>query len=274
MTSESSAYFQQLTDKEMASKLNQLARSDGSVTVWEKGDKKREQHEAREYKAESSRLLCSTTSKSSLIGKKILFSFEINGLSFFGSGELKSVNSGLLALELSEKLFKSERRGTFRLLTFPHHKVFLHIELNEEELQQSNVIGIKSGVSETGLFKNFLSLIKGNDDGVYREGFTPFRVLDFSVTGAAAQVGELESKFFPKGSQTGTIVLEFNGKEEVIPNGEVVYNVDMLPSGSGQKTFKVGVKFLDIDTNMDQRLGKLINSALRDFETEFEDFLK
>lgn len=274
MTGKSSAYFQELTDRERESKLSLVSRLGATITLWEKGSTSRESHTVKEFRKEEGRLLCIPPAKSALKGKKVLYTFELNGLAFFGNGETKLLGSGMFSLELAPKLFKNERRTTFRLLTFPHHKVFLHIKLNEEELQQSNVVGIKSGMSETGLFKNFLKLVKGKEEGIYREGYSPLRVLDISVTGAAIQVGELEAGAFLKGAETGEILLEFNGHEETIPGGEVVYNVDMVPALQGQKMFKVGIKFLNLTEVLDQKLGKLINTALRDFETEFEDFIK
>lgn len=274
MVEKSQTYFQQLTSQEKASKLSQLARGQGKVVIWEKGSKNRQDIEANEFVSQDERLLCVSISGSPLVGKTVLYSFELNGLSFFGTAELKFVRNDLLALEAGETLFKSERRESFRLLTFPHHKVFLHVKIKEEEASEGNVVGIKSGVSETGLFKNFLNLIKGNKEGVFHEGHIPFRVLDLSVSGASLQLGEMESVYFKSEKETGKLFLDFNGEEVEIPNAVTVYNVDMVVPGSNTKAKKVGLKFLNIDTNLDQRLGKLINGALRDFETEFEDFVK
>lgn len=274
MTEGSSPYFQLLNDDEKASKLALAVKAGSDVTVWEKGSKERASLLAAEFVRADERLLCSGSSDKGLSGKEVLFSFEANGLSFFGGGELKKIKPGLYALQATKKLYKNERRANFRLLTFPHHKVYLHIAAEEEETAEGNVVGIKSGVSQTGLFKNFLKLIGGSDEAGEKEGHISFRVLDLSVSGAALQVGELESGGFAPGSKTGPLVLEFNGEEEEIQDGEVVYNIDMIPSNNGQRLRKAGIKFLRVDTNQDQRLAKLINSALRDFESEFEDFIK
>lgn len=273
MTEKNGVYFQELTQEEKASKLSLLSRNHGEVIIWEKGSKIREKISAQEFNKTSSRLLCKSLSQSKYVGKKVLFSFELKGLSFFGSGEFRPVNQYSNSLECSEKVFKSERRSTFRLLTFPHHKVFLHMPLEQEEVSESNVIGMKVGMSETGLFKKFLTLVEEKEAGTI-EGLAPFRVLDLSVTGAAYQVGELEAEFFKKEAKFKDLVLDFNGEQIKIPAGEVVYNVEMLSGQKRHKTFKVGVRFKDIDTNLDQSLGRLINGALRDFETEFEEFIK
>lgn len=270
----SSAYFQELTEREKASKLSILARSGGEITLWEKGKGQKEKLLAKEFKAGETRLICFNNIQSLLIGKNILYSFEINGLAFFGKAQLKDLGPSFKSLECEDSLYKSERRTTFRLLTHPHHKVFLHMQMDEEELEQSNVIGISSGVSETGLFKSFLQLIEDKGKEIYHEGYARFRVLDISVTGAAFQVGELESSFFPRGEKTGRMFLEFNGEQEEIPNGEIVYNIELFQKNKSNRIFKIGLKFEEVDLNLDQALAKLINGALRDFESEFEDYIK
>lgn len=258
--------------------MTQLARKGASVVLWEKGSKKRETFISKQYFSEHKRLLCSFGKSSSMIGKKILFTFELSGLSFFGTAETKSTGEGEAALDIVGELYKSERRSTFRLLTYPHHKVFLNFSLAEEQAEAGNVIGFKSGHSQTGLFKSFLTLINeggsGEGDDSEAQGMTAFRVLDLSVTGAAMHVGELEAKAFPEGAKTGKIFLDFNGTREAIPNGEIVYNVRLVSGNPAKRIYKVGVKFLEMDTNTDSKLGTLINSALRGFESEFEDFIK
>lgn len=267
-------YFQELTEKEKVSKLSLLARSGVEVTVWEKGQARKEKFQPQEFNFEQLRLVCFSTSGASFAGKKVLYSFEINGLPFFGKGELKDLGKTTRSLDCQESLYKSERRTTFRLLTFPHHKVFLQLKVDQEELKQSNVIGIGSGLSQTGLFKNFLRLIGEKSENAPREGYARFRALDLSVTGAAFQVGELEANFFSKGAKTGRLFLEFYGKQEIIPNGEIVYNVELLQKNKSARVYKIGVRFEGVDLNLDQALGRLINSALRDFESEFEDYIK
>ena len=283
MTDKSQAYFQELNEKEKTSKLFQLARTGRELTIWEKGSPQRESFKAQEFNPDFKRILCLPPPASSLGNKQVLYSFELNGLFFFGKGELKAVGNGLNSLECQGKLYKSERRGAFRLLTFPHHKVFLHLKIAAKELEESNVIGFKTGMSETGIFKRFLSLIgekegdgkkSGEEENLSYEGHFRFRALDISVTGAAFQVGEMELKHFPKHKRTGKIHLEFNGKKETVPDAEVVYRSALAQKNKNHKAYKIGLKFKDVDLNLDQSLGRLINGAIRDFETEFEDFLK
>ena len=78
----------------------------------------------------------------------------------------------------TQKLFKGERRSAYRLLTYPHHEVYIAIHIPDEEVDKSNVISLNSKMSQTNLFKNFLQIVDGDDNNQYREGYFPFRVLE------------------------------------------------------------------------------------------------
>lgn len=273
MSSEGNTYFQDQTEKEKTSRLTLLANNTSEVTIWCKGDKVRESFSAQEYSKDRVELVVVAKSKSLLSGKEVLYSFKINGLNYFGKGKLKTLNGKFYVLQATETLYKSERRNTFRLLTYPHHQVFIRLPIPEEEIESSNVVSMNSKMSETNLFKNFLTLIDEKTQIFYREGYFPFRVLDLSVTGLAFQTGEIESGFFPTDKKIEKVYLDFNGEEVEIPKCEVVYNVPVLHSNTQQRTKKIGLRFLDIDVNLDEYLGKLINGALRDVESDFEDFI-
>lgn len=274
MAGKNGAYFQQLIEKEKLSKLTQAGRSQALLTVWLKGETQKYKINCDEFMAKEQRLICSGLGSKELLGKSVLYTFELNGLSFFGVGELKDLRKEKFALEVGEKLFKSERRSSFRLLTFPHHQAYMHLPLNEEDVESGNVFGIKSGMSETGLFKSFLNLIKSEEEGVEKEGHAAFRALDLSATGVAVKVGTVEESYFNKGNKVGPLALELNEEVVEIPEAEVVYKVDLVSQGGGKRAFKVGFKFLGVDEALDQRLVRLVNSALKDFEEEFEDFIK
>lgn len=273
MNSQASTYFQDQTDKEKASKLLQLANNKDDITIWAKGDSFREKFSANEYSKDRVELIVNASKKSSLTNKEVLYSFKINGVNYFGKGKLKNLNAKSYVLQATEVLYKSERRNTFRLLTYPHHQVYIKLPIPEEEIEKSNVVSFNTKMSETNLFENFLSLIDEKTKGNYRKGYFPFRVLDLSVTGLAFQSGDMESDFFPAEKEIEKIFLDFNGQEIELPKCEVVYNVSILHSNTQQRTKKIGIRFLDVDTNLDEQLGRLINGALRDVESDFEDFI-
>ena len=173
------------------------------------------------------------------------------------------------------KIFKSERRANFRLLTFPHHQVYLHIQTEDTELQESNVINFQTKVSETGIFKNFLNIINDKDGGDrVLEGYIKLRVNDVSVTGLNLQLSELEKNKLPLKEDLGEVILEFNETHIPITGAQILYVLEGLARDKKTKIYKAGVQFLKLDMATDQKLAGLINKTLRHLETEFEDFLK
>lgn len=272
MNDSTGTYFQELNQKEKISKLSNLVSNKDEITIWEKGDKEREKHVPLDFSRDRVEIIIQSNS-SAKKNKEVLFSFKLNGLNFFGKGKIKHLNGKQYVLVVEDKLFKSERRSTFRLLTYPHHQVYIAIHIPEEEVSKSNVLSLNSKMSQTNLFKNFLQIINDDEKSQYREGYFPFRVIDISVTGVAFQIGEFEASFFPEGRVVEEVFIDFNGEEVAIPKVEVVYNVSVLHSNTQQRTNKIGLRFLDIDTNLDLKLGAMINGALRDVESEFEDFI-
>lgn len=272
MNDSTGTYFQELNQQEKLSKLSNLVSNKHEITIWKKGEKEREKYVPLDFSRERVEIIIQSNS-SLKKNKDVLFSFKLNGLNFFGKGKIKYLNGKQYVLVVEDKLFKSERRSTFRLLTYPHHQVYIAIHIPDEEVSKSNVLSLNSKMSQTNLFKNFLKIINNDEEGKYREGYFPFRVIDISVTGLAFQIGELEASLFPEGRLVEEIFIDFNGEEIEIPKVKVVYNVSVLHSNTQQRTKKIGLHFLDIDTNLDLRLGAIINGALRDVESEFEDFI-
>ena len=266
--------FQQLTEKEKLSKLTQVGRLNLLLTIWTKGSSQKYRVSCEEFMPKDLRLICSGLGANDLLGKTVLYTFEISGLSFFGVGDLKKLAKNRVALESNHKLYKSERRSSFRLLTFPHHRAYMHLPVTDDETKSGNVFGIKSGMSETGLFKSFLNLIKSEEESGQLEGHAAFRALDLSATGVAVKVGAVEEGLFEKDKIVGPLALELNDEVVEIPEAQVVYKVDLVSQSGEKGAFKIGFKFLGVDEALDQRLVRLVNSALKDFEEEFEDFIK
>lgn len=269
MITESKTYFTKQNRKEKESKLSQVHKNGHKLTIWEKGSTTREEFSVGDFNRTDLFLVVSRL-ESTLNNKQVLYAFSINGVNYFGKGELKELGEKRFRLECSEDLFKSEKRESFRLLTYPHHEVYVQVPMNAESEDTSNLVSFKTGQSQTGLFKNFLNLV-GEETDIEKEGFGKFRVLDISVTGLAFQVGEFEKDALIGTKELKPIHIEFL-EELQIPRAEIRYIVPMVQKSG--KAYKVGLKFKDIDLNIDQKLGKMINDAMRDFEQDFEDFLK
>lgn len=274
MTKEQNVFFKELNTQEKQSKLGQLSNAGKqSIIIWKKGTTQKIKLTPLEFVRLKNEMRVEEVIPDEYLNTELLVSFEINGLHFFGKCRSLSVSKKRFFLEFDEKLFKSERRSNFRLLTYPHQEVYVQIYIGEEKINESNLYQMKSGVNETKLFHNFLKII--DNDNKQKEGYLEFRVLDVSVTGMAIQLGEIEKELFPKTNiELGKVVINFNEEIIEIKNAKLLYILDFLTPNRKTKFYKAGVQFLEIDTNLDVKLAGIINATLRSLESEFEDFLK
>lgn len=273
MTSKTSqTYFKHLTNKEKASKIHQVAKEKGSVTMWEKGSPQRLSVNIHYFDKNENKLYLANK-ETKLVGKDILYSFSLAGLSFFGQAKLTKVGSELV-MDCKGDLFKTERRKNFRLLTYPAHSVYVAIKL-EGYAEQSNVIQMQTGMSQTGLFNKFLNMIGDEEGQKFETGYVPIRVQDISVTGLGIVVGEIEKEFIQQGMRTGPLHIDFGNERIIVDDAEVVYIVEAITGLSNSKAYKVGIHFLNVTEEVDGKLGARINSLIRvTDDKEFEDFIK
>jgi predicted transport protein len=271
MTDKPSTHFMKQNDKEKVSRFSQLEKSQVEMTIWAKGSSAREKFSCIRFNKEKMHLVVTTESSTTLAEKKILYAFSINGVNYFGEGDLETSISNTFNLDCSNNLFKSERRENFRLLTYPHYDVYIQVPFEENlDVEKSNVVSFETGMSQTGLFKNFLQIV-GDDDKSIKKDHAKFRVLDISVTGLSFQIGEIEKKYL----ETKRVILSsflFFNEEIHLPSVEVRYIIPLVKAQGS--AYKVGIQFLDVGTTLDEKLGKIINKAMRSFEHDFEDFLK
>ncbi len=270
-------HFKQLNASEKKSKLSLLVKSSSrKLLIWEKGSKSKTTCIPTDYLDNKDQIFIKEMLSEDVLEKEHLFSFEIHGLHFFGKCIPKRFGKQQFYIEVDEEIFKSERRSNFRLLTYPHQEVYVSIFIGKEKIEESNLVNINTRLSQTGLFKNFLDLVDGEEESsVTLEGYLEFRVLDISVTGLAFQYGEIESSFFPSfPMDIGKIYVRFNDETIVVDKAKLLYRLDMVAANQKSKLYKAGVEFQDIDINLDEKLSKIINKTLRSLEAEFEDFLK
>ena len=100
--------------------------------------------------------------------------------------------------------------------------------------------------------------LMGESSGL--KGFAKFRVIDISVTGLALQYGQIEKEFIENLKiQDKRVVISFNGKEIDFKGFEFVYK----SRKNNEKTLKAGVRFTNLDINLEEKLAFLINKAMR-----------
>lgn len=266
-------YFKELTQKEKVSKLNQFYRDvRGPLKIWIKGAAQRENFKIAYMGANELKLELSPK-ESQYTKKEVLYSFALNGLTYFGQGKLESNDEQKLVLACSGKLFKAERRETFRLLTYPAMLIYLELYIGEDQDIESNVIQIKTGSSETGLFKSFLHLLGDQAERQLKAGFIPVRVLDLSIGGLSVLMGEYEISHFNEGDDIINSSLAIGPKSLSIPKMKVVHVVDAVGHTAEGKAYKVGLQFFDLPQDVELAISGQINELLRGQEDEFEDFV-
>lgn len=206
-------------------------------------------------------------------GTRILVSFDFRGMTFFSQTSFVKSVGEYGVLQFTSDLFKSERRSSYRLLTYPIYDVWANFNLGEA-YEGGTVVDMKSKVNQTQLFQNFLQLVDGKEDAV--EGKLKVRVQDLSATGMSIHVGDIEIKYFSKDYLFKNVLITFTDEKIEIPEVKVVYVVDYIAGDKNLKKYKVGLNFPNLSTKIDDLLGKKINKLLREIDSnkDFEIFLK
>lgn len=276
MEKDKDVFFKELNDKEKLSKFSQLPVSEKPQMVfWRKGENTKYRVEVVNYFRTRKEFQVEGDIPDSFFNDEVLFSFDLKGVHFFGQCKIISFAKSKIYVDCFGKVFKSERRKNFRMLTYPHHQVFANVRTEDQEVLESNVIQLKTGMSETGIFTNFLNMVNEQDGGDRSlEGYLRIRVLDISVTGMALQLSDLEKAKLPMKQDLGEVIVEFNGEPLKIPGVEILYTLEGMARDKKTRIYKAGAQFLNIDTNTDEILARKINQTLRSLESEFEDFLK
>jgi hypothetical protein len=268
----SQTFFSKLDTYEKNNRLQQLAGGTAKVTIWIKGQKIKDHVLVLSFDKDRSELLLDTSKNLFALDTEVLCSFESRGMSFFSQAKFKKSISDQAVLHFHTDLFKSERRTSFRLLTYPIYEVWATFELGER--YESNVVNLRGKNSaQTGLFKNFLQLV---EDGGSKEGKLQIRVQDLSATGMSIHISALEAEHFEKDKVFTNVTLSFADESVEIPEVKVMYLVDYISADKNLKKFKAGIHFPKLPAKVDDFLGRKINKLLREVDSnkDFENFLK
>lgn len=272
----SQTFFSKQDNTEKLSRLSLLGNSRGTVTVWIKGQKNKSQFPVFKFDKDREEIVLDSKDNLFTPGQTILCTFELRGMNFFSEVVYQVSISGFSVLQFKNTLFKSERRTSYRLLTYPLYEVWVELELGES-YDGGKVVDMKSRTSQTGLFKNFLKLMDGGEEKDSSQGNKlKIRVQDLSTTGMAIHIGELESEYFKKDHVFKNSVIKFTDETIAIPEIKVMYVVDYISNDKNLKQYKAGLHFANLPALIDDQLGKKINRLLRenDFNKDFENFIK
>lgn len=268
----SQTFFSKLDQAEKDNRLTSIGNNRTKVTVWVKGQK--EKHLVGVLKYDPLRMVLVLDTQDDLFPNNTptLCSFDFRGMSFFSETIfLKSVGD-FACLKFDSTLFKSEKRSSYRLMTYPLHEVWAVFNL-DEGYQGGKVIDFRTKQSTTAIFSKFLNLVEGDDAN---PAALKIRVQDLSTTGMSLHIGELESKYFPKEAVFKNVLIRFPDEEITIPEVKIVYAVNFIGSDKNLKKYKLGIHFENLSNALDHQLGKKINSLLResDHNKDFENFKK
>lgn len=269
----SQTFFSKLDDLEKSARLNQLGTSKGKITIWEKGSNLKHVLNVTGLFQETHELVLDTKVNLYSDGTWILCSFDLRGMSFFAQCRFKKNSDTDFRISIPGELFKSEKRSSYRLLTYPIYDIWAEFDFSDQA-QDRKVVSLKSKTGHTDLFKNFLSIVDSKDGGDSSQKFK-IRVQDLSTTGMAIHIGDLEYPFFEKDTVFKDVKLQLIDEDVVIPEAKIVYVVNYIADKTIKK-YKVGVTFPNLPTNLDETLGAKINKLLResDFNKNFEKFIK
>jgi hypothetical protein len=267
-------HFTALNKTETKSRIKSAVDNSIEFIVWVKGRSIKNIYRPLQANFELNEIKMKELTEASLLKQEILFKFEIGGSHYFGQGKITKNAKNELWLKYNDELFKSERRDSFRLLTYPTYDVKIVFRV-KDAYQGSNVIDFKQGASQTNIFRNFLKLIGQNDEEANSK--IEMRVLDLSVTGLSFIIGEIEQNLFHNDDLLVNFQMSFAGDVFDIPRARVVYVINYIQQEKkALKQFKVGIKFEQMSLAADGLLGKKINQILRENESndEFEDFVR
>ncbi len=267
-----SVHFSKLNKEEIERKIIAFKNSSTYMTLWKKGDSQRGIFKAVDVKFEPLSLVIKG-GEELLENGTFLAHFSLNSLSFFFKSTLTKSGSKYVLTGIHD-FFKAERRTSFRLLTYPHKKVFLKFSLeNLPEKKSDNLVSINTGTSETGLFINFLDLLNESTEEPQSLADLKLRVQDLSTTGLCFEVGALEKAYLEKNKIIKDVELNFEEITLNIPKLKVVYIKEHKNFLSEIKVYRVGVEFHDLEGETERILSKKINDYIYKLEKKFEDVI-
>ena len=268
----SQTFFSKLTLEEKISRLGLLGSSKSELTVWIKGQSNKLTFKASDFHKDRIEIVLDSKEKTFPIGTKILCSFELRGMYYFSEVVFQTALGEHSVLQFSGDLFKSEKRNSYRLMTYPMFNINAEFDLGET-YEGGKVVNLKTKTSQTGLFKSFIKMVENKDDDSQN---LRLRIQDISTTGMGIHIGELENPYFAKDTIYHNVVIDFQDEKITIPEAKVVYKVEFIGSDKKIKKYKLGIVFTNVPTVLDEKLARKINKLLRDNSPnkDFENLIK
>jgi len=286
---EGSSNFVELEWKELSEDISSLVASKAEVKIWEKGDLPDLCEVVNSHSNDEGEAFCQQLRlrlgkvDDSWKTKDLFLQFSLGGLDYFTKGKIVEVlGNEDFWFEMNPHVFKMEKRGDERLLTYPNFQVYSYFKV-QKQVNTENLIFLNKHIEENHqAFKKFQELsneeILDAQDRVesdQEDELIGFRALDISSSGIAFLVNEKEKAYF--GSDVGelNITLLFEKSVFKLSNAKMVYNVDYVNPRMGNLPMaKIGFTF---DENPDLSIliaQKIKETGGGDAHKDFENFVE
>ncbi|MCO4792898.1 MAG: hypothetical protein KC493_04250 [Bacteriovoracaceae bacterium] len=285
----SSSNFIELDWTELIEDISNLVASKEKVKIWEKGDAPDLCEVINSHSNEEGEAFCQQLRlrlgkvDESWKEKELFLQFTLNGLEYFTKGNVVEVlGNEDFWFEMSPHVFKVEKRGNERLLTYPHFQVYSYFKIQKQPDTENLVFLNKHIEANHNAFKKFQELtneeiLEAQDrvESDQDDELIGFRVLDLSNSGVAFLVNEKEKDYFTDTSSDLNITLLFEKEVFNLSSAKMVYNVDYVNPRMGNLPMaKIGFTFGETP-----ELTTLVNKKIEESESEeniqkdFENFV-
>ena len=258
----SEGQFIKIKEMEIKKKFSELAIQKGHIKVWKSGEEKALdctlESLADVEKEQPLKIFLKIKEKAetkNLQGRELFIYFNIKKSKFFSKGSVESVEGeDNVKLVLDGELYKLDQRKSKRITTFPGHRVYSYLKIQEGS--GGEIIHLNRPKDHLhNFFKNFQKQVLHSQfnssnplEKDFMDDYIGFRVLDLSNDGLSFLLNHIEADYFKKLKKSFKMILNFNGKEDVIENCSVSYLIPYVnPSLGSLSLFKIGLSFKKID---------------------------
>lgn len=185
--------------------------------------------------------------------------------------KISKIEDDLWTIQLDQNLYMLEGRDHERLVTIPHHQVYIYLKIpTDEQERMSNVISLRVPRAPTGELKEYQRKHLGDSE------LMGFRVVDlsrngFSFLAAQTEHEKLESVF----RENLNLTLMFNGSSYFLKKAQIAYSHPFVNSKiKSIPMFKLGVEY-EPEERLEIELKKYLDNKSYDpYECHaFENFI-
>lgn len=234
---------------------------------------------------------------------RVIVNVHFRGLDYFFKGVLESCEYKTSIEQTSdehcyfkifsiEKIFRIEKRQEERVLTYPHQRAYLYIEMpsfietsENNGSRESSIDGVNNNVEKNNVL--FFNRQKKSDDQVFIQyakkrrlkihntHYLKYRILDISPVGVSFIIHRSEEIVLRDKNQLSDFIIKIDNEEVRIFKATILYVIDYLDSSfENIKMSKVGLQLHEKSIVLEKLLTDItpVNSTENDLD-EFEEFL-